>query len=640
MRSHLSVAALLLAACGLFRVEASERDDFIAAYRADNDGDFSTASRLYHKVLQTKPNCDECHWNMALGTTRLGRSDEAEHHYREVVRIGADPSLPHELLQKQLKADHLAAALVSLGGLVDKTKQRDEAERLFRHALQVDPTNQNARDALRQLQAAQASSDTPVEPVTFPDAERVTLEQLEADPDLLSGRRAFVLVGATDKWRGRTTWGDLDYFSGADHMRETTVDFYPFNLAHASRKPWLKPLRQIVVDGMLATPEQLSITQQSPETSAAYDRKPYAQWRVPRDVWSALSNDLLPDGWSPGEPPNDIEFLRTDPRVPDVYGSSQPENSWLHNCVGGGEDSASEKKTRLDNWWAQTRWRMLLIGQENSTMFLHQDDIATATWQWQAVGRKRWLICPPEAAADLYVTSHMSPIDGFNPDVAKYPLFAQANCSDVVANPGDVLYYPSHWFHQTLNLDPVTVGVAGRHINVHNYREVHTHYMKHCSTKPRRVPNAPPLEPTTCSRLDSCLTEWRHIWGGAAKRSASSRRRERKTDAQKPTQASTTKTAPPVDETVGRLKAQRDSAANTAADMPGTPSARTRAHLESIGLERFAAGFEARAYASADAVAALGAVDLAELGESIGMETGEILKLSRSLRKRARAAEL
>jgi hypothetical protein len=39
-------------------------------------------------------------------------------------------------------------------------------------------------------------------------------------------------------------------------------------------------------------------------------------------------------------------------------------------------------------------------------------------------------------------------------------------------------------------------------------------------------------------------------------------------------------------------------------------------------------------------VAALGAVDLAELGESIGMETGEILKLSRSLRKRARAAEL
>ena len=68
--------------------------------------------------------------------------------------------------------------------------------------------------------------------------------------------------------------------------------------------------------------------------------------------------------------------------------------------------------------------------------------------------------------------------------------------------------------------------------------------------------------------------------------------------------------------------------------------ASTREHLDSIGLERFAAAFEARDYGTIGAVAALAAIDLAELGDAIGMETGEILKLSRSLRKRARRVEL
>jgi hypothetical protein len=640
--------ALVLAAsavCSLRGAVGSESDDFIAAFRADSGGDFSTANRLYHRVLETKPNCDECHWNMALGTDRLGRSAEARHHYEEVVRIVDDPALQKGLLQKTLEANHLGTALVNLGMMLRKTSEQREAERLFKRALEVDRTNQKARDALRQLEAARGvPSDTPVQPAVFPDAERVTLEQLQADPDLLSGRRAFVLVGATESWKGRTAWEDLTYFSGTEYMRDTTVDFYPFNLAHASRKPWLKPWRELVVGGELAKPDQLSITEQSPEPNPAYDRKPYAQWRVPREVWTMLGKDLLPDGWTAGDPIEDIEFLRTDPRVPDVEGPSSPESSWLHNCIGGGEESAAVKKERLDNWWGQTRWRMLLVGEENSTMFLHQDDIATATWQWQALGRKRWIICPPEASADLYANSHMSPIDGFNPDVASYPLFAKANCSDVVANPGDVLYYPSHWFHQTLNLDPITVGVAGRHINVHNYRAVHTYFKKHCSTVQRKVPNAPPLEPTTCSRLDSCLVEWRKIWGGSGGKGSG------KSGAGKSTSGTPEDMSPPpppkadsglsVEEMVSRLKTKRESAAAAAAAAaapPPAPSVSTQAYFDSVGLGSFSDAFEAEGYASVESVAALAAHELAELGDKVGMETGEILKLSRSLRKRGRA---
>lgn len=107
----------------------------------------------------------------------------------------------------------------------------------------------------------------------------------------------------------------------------------------------------------------------------------------------------------------EVAFLRTDPRVPDYQqaaaavagdgGRKGDDNhiSWLNSCIGGVEDGSgnstswgAEVLSRMDNWWAQTRWRMLLVGQRNSTMFLHRDDIETATWQAQVVGRKRCVL--------------------------------------------------------------------------------------------------------------------------------------------------------------------------------------------------------------------------------------------------------
>jgi hypothetical protein len=77
-------AALLLGTVVAFATatsaRAGEREDFIAAYRADSGGSYAEASTLYRKVLLTKPHCDECYWNMAVGADKLGRSSEAEHH--------------------------------------------------------------------------------------------------------------------------------------------------------------------------------------------------------------------------------------------------------------------------------------------------------------------------------------------------------------------------------------------------------------------------------------------------------------------------------------------------------------------------------------------------------------------------------
>ena len=111
----------------------------------------------------------------------------------------------------------------------------------------------------------------------------------------------------------------------------------------------------------------------------------------------------------------------------------------------------------------------------------------------------------------------------------------QADCYEATARPGDILFYPRKWFHQTLNLDPVTIGLAGRRIDATNYRHVYTHFkvsrnfdscslklgllnvcarttQVHCSREQRMVPNAPPLTRETCQRIDSCMEQWRSLF--------------------------------------------------------------------------------------------------------------------------------
>ncbi len=57
----------------------------------------------------------------------------------------------------------------------------------------------------------------------------------------------------------------------------------------------------------------------------------------------------------------------------------------------------------------------------------HQDVLRTGSWQVQLSGAKLWHICAPSESRWLYGEGS-SPIDVFQPDYAKYPLFANADC--------------------------------------------------------------------------------------------------------------------------------------------------------------------------------------------------------------------
>eukprot|EP00658_Telonema_sp_P-2_P078997 TRINITY_DN753_c0_g1_i2.p1 TRINITY_DN753_c0_g1~~TRINITY_DN753_c0_g1_i2.p1 ORF type:complete len:380 (+),score=83.99 TRINITY_DN753_c0_g1_i2:141-1280(+) len=79
-------------------------------------------------------------------------------------------------------------------------------------------------------------------------------------------------------------------------------------------------------------------------------------------------------------------------------------------------------------------------------------------------GRKRWLFWPPSETAYMYPYAQQgnvafnAGVNVFKPDTASYPEFAKARGFEVVLEPGDVMFFPSMWWHAIQNLDPVTVG--------------------------------------------------------------------------------------------------------------------------------------------------------------------------------------
>lgn len=84
-----------------------------------------------------------------------------------------------------------------------------------------------------------------------------------------------------------------------------------------------------------------------------------------------------------------------------------------------------------------------------------------------AAGRRRFTLFPPEAVADLYMGpfeltpggTPISMVDVTNPDLERYPRYAQAIEVAQVAElePGDALYIPYQWYHHVEAFDAINI---------------------------------------------------------------------------------------------------------------------------------------------------------------------------------------
>jgi len=100
----------------------------------------------------------------------------------------------------------------------------------------------------------------------------------------------------------------------------------------------------------------------------------------------------------------------------------------------------------------------LWLGAAGTYSGLHRD--GTDNLYVQVWGRKRFLLASPDQWRCFYTWStdlkgglEGCDVDPENPDLKKFPLFAQAHIVKVDLGPGDMLYLPEGWFHHVRSLE-------------------------------------------------------------------------------------------------------------------------------------------------------------------------------------------
>ncbi|XP_017294113.1 tRNA wybutosine-synthesizing protein 5 [Kryptolebias marmoratus] len=89
----------------------------------------------------------------------------------------------------------------------------------------------------------------------------------------------------------------------------------------------------------------------------------------------------------------------------------------------------------------------------------------------QVTGRKRVVLFSPQDALHLYLSGDKSEVlDVDAPDLKRFPDFVKASRYECVLEPGDLLFIPALWFHNTLALQfGVGVNVFWRHLPADGY---------------------------------------------------------------------------------------------------------------------------------------------------------------------------
>jgi len=128
--------------------------------------------------------------------------------------------------------------------------------------------------------------------------------------------------------------------------------------------------------------------------------------------------------------------------------------SWL-DCLGA--RFVDELSTGVFSWLA------VFVGTNGTGMSLHRDELVARVWAVQHAGRKRFVFCPPseEDSVAVQLEEHEEMVNAFNASswAVIATKFQPAACYHTLVMPGDLVMWPSTWFHQSMNVGR-SVGVS------------------------------------------------------------------------------------------------------------------------------------------------------------------------------------
>jgi Cupin-like domain len=287
----------------------------------------------------------------------------------------------------------------------------------------------------------------------------VKYSDLLRNPDeYLTGTKALIIKGATRKWEAIRNLSPELLMNVTSDFGDTNIgDWYPDSMHRADVHPFLVQMDQ----GFKG------IRQAGAEKRAAY-----LQWRLPLRQAERVLDLMKPFPF----------FLR-----------SITEDAWMPACL--------KTRAQKNNFMMVIAWYMMVIGVEGGGMFLHPDNYDSGTWQVQLLGTKEWTLCDPgrvkpEKGESLQGAGYF---DTFAPGFSigqynsKHPDFPHGACTRILAEAGDILVYPSRWWHQTrippqenLPLDHpnrgLSIGLAGRWVNKVNFREIANAVEQKCNS--------------------------------------------------------------------------------------------------------------------------------------------------------------
>jgi len=100
-------------------------------------------------------------------------------------------------------------------------------------------------------------------------------------------------------------------------------------------------------------------------------------------------------------------------------------------------------------------------------------------------------------------------VDFFRPQYRRFPLARGVSCHQTTLGPGDALFYPSDFWHQTLNLDTPTVALTGTLVTAANRRGVRGQLVRQC----QGAGDVFAADERLCGRLPACFGLWERLWG-------------------------------------------------------------------------------------------------------------------------------
>eukprot|EP00605_Chrysophyceae_sp_TOSAG23-4_P000354 GSChrysophyteH1.ASY1.ANO1.401.1 assembled CDS len=383
-------------------------------------------------------------------------------------------ALPHMRAAVRMDPEN-TGYLNDLGVTEMRVGQYQKAKWRFLKSLELDPTFKTGEENIVEIKKFMSEKEFQLGQGDFPQKHkleeppeidphefmRLTVQDDAQNADLM-GKGPFCIRGAAQAWGWDLEKITLDHL--AEKYGDRRADYYPHNMKEETVHPIFNTVKSSVEQLSLPLEGYMNLDTSNPGT--------YIQWNVDEESWRGMIRDM------------------GDVKLPELF----EDKTWTEQCLDPG--GVTTFNTNL-------HWKMMLIGEKGAGMFNHKDVMRMASWQVQLRGRKLWHICHPDV--DLYKAGA---VDTFQPDYENYPRVLNASCYQTISNPGDAMYYPRDWWHQTRNLETPSIAFSGSMVNKDCHREFALKLIEQCTGKG----NVFHASAEHCKALEGCIRHWDKVY--------------------------------------------------------------------------------------------------------------------------------